>query len=101
MRKFVLCATEEYVEWFEEESEKSKFQVQKRLLNIEMHGHFGTVRNLKQKLAELKFNDGRRIYYTIIPENNVFLLLGGDKHGQKKDIEKARKILKREQTGEG
>lgn len=53
MKKFVVYATDEYQEWF---------------------------------------NDGRRIYYVIIPENNVLLLLGGNKNGQDKDIRQARKI---------
>ena len=93
MRQFTVFATAEYTEWFDEESEKSKFQIQNRLSRIEISGHFGTVRNLKKHLLELKFNDGRRIYYTIVPESNVILLIGGNKHGQEKDIKKARKIL--------
>ncbi len=93
MSDFTFFSTAEYEEWFEEETERSKVQIQERLSRIEIDGHFGSIRNLKQKLTELKFNDGRRIYYTIVPESMVVLLLGGNKHGQKKDIKKAREIL--------
>lgn len=55
--------------------------------------HFGHIRDLGDGLAELKFNDGRRIYYTIIPVNNVILLLGGSKNEQDSDIRKAKNII--------
>ncbi len=48
---------------------------------------------LKDKIWELKFNDGRRIYYAYIPEKNILLLLGGNKNGQEKDINKAKKLF--------
>ena len=95
MSEFTVYGTVEYQEWFENESAKSKFQIQARLSRIKNNGHFGTVRCLKSQLWELKFNDGRRIYYSILPEKNVILLLGGNKNGQKKDIAKAKKILSR------
>lgn len=83
----------QYEEWFDSQTNKSKFQIEKRLNNIKCIGHFGHIRNLDSGLAELKFNDGRRIYYTIIPVNNVILLLGGSKNGQESDIRKARNII--------
>lgn len=60
---------------------------------IEEEGHFGHHKFLRNELWELKFNDGRRIYYTYVPESKVILLLGGNKNGQSKDIQKATKIL--------
>ncbi len=39
------------------------------------------------------FGPGFRANYTIKGERVVFLLCGGDKASQKKDIEKARKII--------
>ena len=35
----------------------------------------------------------RRIYYALVPEANVLILLGGNKNGQDKDIKKAKKLL--------
>ena len=34
-----------------------------------------------------------RVYYAYIEEQNILLLLGGNKNGQNKDITRARKIL--------
>lgn len=97
MTEYTISDLEEYREWFETQTRKSKRQIFKRLENIESEGHFGHFRNLDKAgdgLHELKFNDGRRIYYIIIPIANVILLLGGNKNGQDKDIKKARNIIK-------
>ena len=85
----------EYEEWFQKQSEKSKLQIEKRLDKIKDEDHFGHIRDLGDGLVELKFNDGRRIYYTIIPVNNVILLLGGGKNGQDSDIRKAKNSIER------
>ena len=39
------------------------------------------------------FGPGFRVYYTIIGKEIVFLLVGGDKSTQKKDIINAKKLL--------
>jgi putative addiction module killer protein len=83
----------QYNEWFQKQTEKSKFQIEKRLDNIKTEGHFGHVRDLHDGLIEIKFNDGRRIYYTVIPINNIILLLGGSKNGQDSDIRKAKNLI--------
>lgn len=72
-----------------------KFQIEKRLNKIKEEGYFGHIRDLGDELVELKFNDGRRIYYTTIPVNNVILLLGGNKNGQDSDIRKAKNIIEK------
>ncbi|NGX46462.1 MAG: hypothetical protein K940chlam2_01653 [Chlamydiae bacterium] len=58
---YFIYALEEYREWFDAESEKSRYQVQNRISRVENSGHFGSIRSLKKQLWELKFNDGRRI----------------------------------------
>lgn len=91
----------EYDIWFEEQTLKSQRQILDRLSKIEEYGHFGHIRDLDEEedgLQEIKFNDGRRIYYIIIPINNVILLLGGNKNGQDKDIKKARNIIAKAQN---
>jgi putative addiction module killer protein len=58
-------------------------------------GNFGDHKNLGGGLFELRFffGPGFRAYYTIKGERVVFLLCGGDKATQGKDIEKARNIM--------
>lgn len=92
MSRYEVYRTPEFDEWFEEERPKSRFQIEQRIKKIEDEGYFGNYKFLKDELWELKFNDGRRIYYVYIPENNVLLLLGGNKNGQDKDIAKAKNI---------
>jgi putative addiction module killer protein len=74
---------------------KSRVQIAKRLEKIETEGHFGTTReDLGDGVCELKWKNGRRIYYAYIPKDNVLLLVGGNKNGQDKDITQAKKILR-------
>jgi putative addiction module killer protein len=58
-------------------------------------GNFGDHKNLGGNLFELRFffGPGFRIYYTIKGEKIVFLICGGDKPTQSKDIKKARTIM--------
>ncbi len=75
MPKYVIYETNEYREWFESETLKSQRQILSRLSNIEVEGHFGHNKSLGADFFELKFNDGRRIYYVYIPEKQILLLL--------------------------
>lgn len=92
---YTYVTTKEYDEWLEEQSYKEQVQIDERLLNIELEGHFGDHRNLEEHLWELKWVNGRRVYYAHIEQFNLILLLGGNKNGQEKDITKARKILRK------
>ena len=90
--------TPEFMEWFLAESIKSRFQIEARFKRISTYCYFGDFKNLGSKLFELRWKNGRRIYFTL-DQNNCVVLLGGNKNGQVKDIKEARKILKREVTG--
>jgi putative addiction module killer protein len=93
-----LKRTPEYIEWYESQRPKDKAQIAKRLANIEEHEHFGTVKDLGDFLSELKWVNGRRVYYSIMEDDSgdlTLLILGGNKNGQDSDIKKARKILKK------
>ena len=48
---------------------------------------------MMKKISELKWDNGRRIYYAHLVQQNILLLLGGNKNGQDKDIRKAQKIF--------
>lgn len=91
---YTIITTEEYDDWIADQTMKSKFQVAKRLEKIETEGHFGTIRDVGEGVSELKWANGRRVYYAYIPESKVLLLLGGNKNGQSKDIIQAQKILR-------
>lgn len=98
---YVLISTEEFRKWIQHESPRSQYQIDARLAKIRLDGYFGNHKSvsheekgaLKDKIWELKFNDGRRIYYAYIPEKNILLLLGGNKNGQGKDINKAKNLF--------
>lgn len=92
---YAIYPMPQYDDWYQTQTEKSKLQIEKRLNKIKQEGHFGRIRDLGDDLIELKFNDGRRIYYTIIPVNNVILLLGGGKNGQSSDISKAKNSIEK------
>ena len=92
--------TPEFETWFNEQTEKAKAQIDARLKNIEMFDYFGDHKALGEKLLELRWKNGRRVYYSLVLRDALTLvLLGGFKNAQKKDIQKARKILERESVG--
>jgi len=59
-------------------------------------GSFGDHKTISLNLFELRmfFGPGFRVYYTIQGREIIFLLAGGDKSTQKKDIVKAEELLK-------
>ena len=69
-------------------------RIMARIYRMEQ-GNLGDVKTVAQNLFEMCFffGSGYRIYYTINGETVVLLLCGGDKSTQKKDIEKAKKIM--------
>jgi putative addiction module killer protein len=87
-----------FLEWLEGLSPKNRAQVDARLLRIQESDHFGDARYLGDGLAELRWKSGTRIYFSRIEDPQgkaVLLILGGTKHGQDKDISKARVLLRR------
>jgi putative addiction module killer protein len=93
--RYTIHKTEEYDDWLLSETMKSRFQIAKRLEKIESEGHFGVIReDLGGGVSELKWGNGRRVYYAYIPETQIVLLLGGNKNGQNQDITRAQKILR-------
>lgn len=100
-RCYRLLQTEEFENWLDQETARSQYQIDMRLAKVRLDGHFGTINNVskndkgctKNRIWELKFNDGRRIYYASFPEQNILLMLGGNKNGQIKDITKAKGIF--------
>lgn len=94
--KYKLRSTKQYDKWFSKLKESTvKIRVLARL-NLVENGNFGDFKQISSSLFELRFffGAGLRIYYTIRESKVVFLLVGGDKSSQEKDIEKADGFLK-------
>jgi putative addiction module killer protein len=87
----------EYVTWYDAQTAKIRAQIDGRLGKIKDFGHYGHMKKLSHVLSEIKFNNGNRIYFTekIIDGRTVILILGGNKHGQDKDIKKAQKAAEK------
>ena len=92
--KYKIFLTDDFEEWLENEPAKSRVQIAKRIEKIKEEGHFGDHKLLRDRIWELRWDNGRRVYYSLIPVNQVLLLLGGNKNGQTKDINQAKKIYK-------
>ncbi len=92
---FEIRTLVEYEVWYKNLDYLVRAQIEKRLSSIKNEGHFGKTRHLEAGLCEIKFNNGLRIYFYRSGQNEITLVLGGTKHGQNKDIEKAKKIFYR------
>lgn len=90
-----IKTTREYKDWFEKETVKCQHQIETRLSNIKNYDHFGDFRFLDDELYELRWKNGRRIYFTFLSKPNILLLLGGLKNDQKKDISRSKKMLRK------
>ncbi len=89
--------TEEFVTWIGKlRDQKARDAIAVRITRVRA-GNFGQTRGLGGKLAELKIDVGKgyRVYYTLRGESLVLLMCGGDKGSQRRDIEKAKHMLKR------
>lgn len=94
-----VISTREFDEWLLELGLKAGLQVEDRLDRIREHNHFGDKKYLGDELFELRWRNGRRVYYALVKDlngNAALMLLGGDKNGQERDIARARTILGRE-----
>ena len=93
--KYKLRSTKEYDKWFARLKDSSvKIKVLARLDRIE-NGNFGDFKQISPNLSELRFffGSGLRVYYTIWKDRVIFLLAGGDKSTQSKNIERASALL--------
>jgi putative addiction module killer protein len=93
-----IKATAEFEEWLNGITAKGQAQIVSRLHRIEQHGHYGDFKDLGLGLAELRWANGWRVYFTKAIDTNgnlILVLLGGIKNAQKKDIKKARRLIEK------
>ncbi|OFZ18108.1 MAG: hypothetical protein A2Z20_06055 [Bdellovibrionales bacterium RBG_16_40_8] len=90
---FLIRTCAEYDGWYEKLDRLSQAQIEKRLSAIKNDEHFGHTRHIEAGLCELKFNNGIRIYFYRSGTKEITLVYGGTKHGQDKDIKKAKVIF--------
>lgn len=90
--------TPEFEEWLKSPNSYLQGLVEARLLRIRESEAFGNVRYLGDRLYELKWKNGLRVYFGYVTDSAgkaALMLLGGSKNGQARDIAKARHIFRR------
>lgn len=90
-----IIQTEEFKDWLDSLDSKEQSLVVLRLMRISKHGHFGDTKFIDSNLAELRWKNGIRVYFTKLSNTKLIILLGGKKNAQKKDIKKARILIER------
>ena len=96
--KYELRSTKQYDKWLGGIKDKLTYARILNRINSMAEGSFGDHKTISANLFELRmfFGSGYRIYYTIKNREIIFLLAGGDKSTQKRDITKAKKLLKQQ-----
>ena len=96
MRRVVRL--KEFINWFSKLTNKEQALVDARISRIRLEGHFGDVKHLGESLFELRWRNGKRVYFTIAQDQEgkfLILILGGYKNSQRRDISKAQKLIKK------
>jgi putative addiction module killer protein len=93
--KIEVKSSPDFKSWIESLSLPEELLIKKRILLIEEEGHFGDCKYLGDGLFELRWKNGKRVYFAKLTNRRILLLLGGRKNAQEKEIKKARLLLKR------
>jgi len=94
--RYELRSTKQYDKWLAGiKDRQARNRILRRIDSMAI-GSFGDHKTISANLFELRmfFGLGFPVYYTIQGHEIIFLLAGGDKSSQKKDIAKARELLK-------
>ena len=86
--------TEVFEHWLKAlRDHRARASILSRLRRME-EGNFGDHRSVGGNVSELRVNAGQgyRVYYTIRRNTVAVLLCGGDKSGQRRDIQRARRM---------
>jgi len=95
---YLIEKTDEFDKWLQKLKDiRAKAIILFRIQKVENLGQLGNCESVGQGIRELKIDyaKGYRIYFKEKEGKIIILLVGGDKSTQRKDIEKAKEILKR------
>jgi putative addiction module killer protein len=62
-RIYTIYNTTEYDEWLDEQPAKGQVQIRQRISHIQDQGYFGDHKDVNDNVWELRWKNGRRIYY--------------------------------------
>lgn len=91
---YTVLRSKEFDEWLSGLKDRAaKARIVARLISVEL-GNFGDSQSVGEGVSELRFHfgPGYRVYYTLRGKVLVYILGGGTKSTQKKDIAKAKTI---------
>ena len=86
--------TEDFEQWLDGVTDPiAQKAIARRIVRVE-GGLFGDVKSLGDGVSEMRIDVGQgyRVYYTVIGKVVVFLLYGGTKSTQRRDIAKAKEM---------
>ena len=93
---FQIQTTDAFAEWLRHlKDAKGKARILARLESV-THGNLGDSRTVGEGVRELRVHigPGYRIYFAQTGQIVILLLCGGDKSSQKRDIERAKRLLR-------
>lgn len=91
----IFHRTERFSKWLKGlKDPMGKASVLRRIERAESQGNFGDHQSVGDNVSEMRIfvGPGYRLYYTQVGDEVVWLLVGGDKSSQKKDIELAKEM---------
>ena len=93
---FSIVETEEFSDWLasiKDRTTRVRLQIRMRKASL---GNFGDVKPVGQGVFEMRefFGPGWRMYYLESAGSAIFMLGGGDKSSQAKDIQRAIQLAK-------
>ena len=90
-----ILQTAEYTTWLMKlRDREARKRILKRVRKLQSQDYFGVTRGVGGGVSEMKIDHGPgyRVYYTRRGDTIVFLLLGGDKDTQQRDILEAQRL---------
>lgn len=93
--------TEQFKKWYKKlKDDTAKARIAMRVMQVE-HGKLGDTKSVGAGIFEMRidYGPGYRLYYMNVNGKVIFLLIGGDKSTQQRDIEKAKELKKELNNG--